>query len=71
MMTLREPMFECGVMRRRVRKSRASQEKSQLARFVFDELFQAGHNFYCTTILTKILSGKKMPAAFRIDHALT
>lgn len=71
MKPLREPVFKCGVMRGWVRESHASQGKPQLARFVFDALFQAGHNIYCTITLTKILSGKKTPAAFRIDHALT
>lgn len=71
MKSLREPLFECGVVTGRVGNSHASQGKPQLARFVFDPLFQAGHNIYCTITLTKILSGKKTPAAFRIDHALT
>ena len=36
---LREPIFKCGIMRRRFRKRHASQDKSQLACFVFDRLF--------------------------------
>lgn len=72
MMSLREPVFKRGVMRGRFRKSHASEEKSQLARFIFDNLFQVvSHDTYCTTIFTKILSSKKNPDGFRMDHALT
>ena len=46
MMALREPLFECGVMRGRVRSCNASEGESQLVGFVFDDLFEVvSHGF--------------------------
>lgn len=40
-----QPCFKVGIMRRRLRRSNASQDESQLARFFLDGLFERGGQF--------------------------
>ncbi len=42
MPAFRQPVFKNGIMRRRLTRSNASQDESQLARFFLDGLFERG-----------------------------
>ena len=74
-----EPFFKNVVVKRRLRRSNASQDKSQLARFVFNGLLEVGQvdfrngydeYFYLTMIFTKMALPKGIPRAFAICQAL-
>ena len=74
-----DPFFENTVGCKCLARSNASQDKSQLARFVFNGLLEVGQvdlrngydeSDYLTTIFTKIALPKVTPLEFAICHAL-